>query len=166
MRDLRMVGTKLRQVLLPRESSDATLKALRDWDLWGPLLLCLALSLCLTASAPAGQASLIFASVFVLVWAGAAVVTVNAQLLGGHISFFQSVCVLGYCVFPLVLAAGVTFVVAARPVRLTAVALALVWSTRASVPFMSALVPPARRVLAVYPVLLFYAVIAWMVLVQ
>jgi len=47
--------------------------------------------------APEGQSSLIFASVFVITWCGAAVVTVNAQLLGGTLSFFQSVCVLGTC---------------------------------------------------------------------
>ena len=47
-------------------------------------------------TAPDGQASLVFAAVFFIVWFGAGVVTLNAQLLGGNISFFQSVCVLGY----------------------------------------------------------------------
>lgn len=46
---------------------------------------------------------MVFATVFVIVWVGAAAVTLNAQLLGGSISFFQSVCILGYCVFPLTL---------------------------------------------------------------
>lgn len=48
MRDLRMVGSKLSHVLVPRGSGGAaqedTLRALRDWDLWGPLLLCLVLA--------------------------------------------------------------------------------------------------------------------------
>jgi hypothetical protein len=47
------------------------------------------------------EASAVFSTVFFIVWAGSAVVTVNSQLLGGKISFFQSVCVLGYCIFPL-----------------------------------------------------------------
>lgn len=38
----------------------------------------------MSVSAPAGQVSLVFASVFVLVWAGSAVVTLNAKLLGGN----------------------------------------------------------------------------------
>jgi hypothetical protein len=81
MRDLRMVASKLKHVLVPRGGSqDDTLAALRDWDLWGPLLLCLVLA---SVGASEQQTSLVFASVFVLVWAGAAVVTVNAQLLGG-----------------------------------------------------------------------------------
>ena len=67
--------------------------------------MCLLLSVTLSLTAPGESASLVFAAVFVIVWFGAAVVTVNAQLLGGTISFFQSVCILGYCVFPLTISA-------------------------------------------------------------
>ena len=74
-------------------------------DLWGPLLVCLLLSTILSFTAPSDSTSLVFATVFVIVWAGAVAVTLNAQLLGGSISFFQSVCILGYCVFPLTLSA-------------------------------------------------------------
>lgn len=74
-------------------------------DLWGPLLVCLLLSTLLSVTAPGDSASMVFAAVFVIVWFGAAAVTLNAQLLGGTISFFQSVCILGYCVFPLTLSA-------------------------------------------------------------
>lgn len=45
MRDLRRVGKKLRTVLLPMATEADTLRELRDWDLWGPLLLCLVLSM-------------------------------------------------------------------------------------------------------------------------
>jgi hypothetical protein len=68
------------------------------------------LSTILSATAPGDTASLVFAAVFVIVWFGAAAVTINAQLLGGTISFFQSVCILGYCVFPLTLSAFVCLV--------------------------------------------------------
>ena len=50
-----------------------------------------------------------FGVLFLIMWGGAFVVTINTKLLGGHISFFQCVCVLGYCVFPIVLAAAVIF---------------------------------------------------------
>jgi len=83
MRDLRRVARKLRAVLLPMTAEADTLRELRDWDLWGPLLLCLVLSVITSSGAPDGQKSLVFASVFVIVWVGAAVVTLNAQLLGG-----------------------------------------------------------------------------------
>lgn len=82
-----------------------TLCLVHTGDLWGPLLVCLLLSTILSITAPGDTASMVFAAVFVIVWFGAAAVTVNAQLLGGTISFFQSVCILGYCVFPLTLSA-------------------------------------------------------------
>ncbi|TYZ61539.1 hypothetical protein PybrP1_006863 [[Pythium] brassicae (nom. inval.)] len=170
LRDVRLVAGKLRVVLVPRNTSEETLKALRDWDLWGPLMLCLSLSIMLSMTAPAHQSAMVFTGVFVVVWAGAAVVTINAQLLGSTISFFQSVCVLGYCVFPLNIATLLCMVlgvvVSHVALRLLIVGVGFLWSTRASVVFMSTLVPPKRKALTVYPVLLFYLFISWMVLIQ
>lgn len=45
---------------------------------------------------------------FVIITLGSVVVTVNAKLLGGKVSFFQSLCVLGYCLAPLDIAAFIT----------------------------------------------------------
>ncbi|KAF0705012.1 hypothetical protein AaE_014685 [Aphanomyces astaci] len=190
LRDVRLVGSKLKVVLMPKNTSDETLHALRDWDLWGPLLVCLTLSIMLSISAPTNQSAMVFTGVFVVVWAGAAVVTINAQLLGSTISFFQSICVLGYCVFPLVIATLFTTIfrvvsLGHVTVRLVVVAVGFLWSTRgtstcrvvrplttsvsgglASVVFMSQLVPPKRKALTVYPVLLFYLFIGWMILIS
>eukprot|EP01047_Picozoa_sp_COSAG01_P116065 COSAG01_NODE_44732_length_416_cov_0.671924_1_plen_110_part_01 len=74
---------------------------IKKWDLWGPLVICMLLAILLSIWSPADQAATVFCAVFGIIWVGAAVVTLNAQLLEGRISFFQSVCVLGYCVFPL-----------------------------------------------------------------
>lgn len=46
-------------------------------------MVCLALSVVLSTTAPTDQGALVFAAVFVVVWCGAALVTLNAQLLGG-----------------------------------------------------------------------------------
>jgi hypothetical protein len=43
--------------------------------------------------------------VFTEVALGAIVLTINVVLLGGNIVFFQSLCLIGYCLFPIVLAA-------------------------------------------------------------
>ncbi len=55
--------------------------------------------------------------VFALVSMGAIVLTVNVVLLGGTIGFFQSLCLLGYCLFPLDVAAIVCVTVKLMLVR-------------------------------------------------
>eukprot|EP00298_Acanthocystis_sp_HF-20_P000020 c10017_g1_i1.p1 GENE.c10017_g1_i1~~c10017_g1_i1.p1 ORF type:complete len:186 (+),score=33.37 c10017_g1_i1:51-608(+) len=165
MRDIRMVGTKLKHVMDPRTKNEVK-KQLRDWDLWGPLVLCLCLSIILSSRAPTDQTSLVFAAVFFIVWVGAALVTINAVLLGGNISFFQSVCVLGYCIFPLLVASFVCLFWSNIIFHLIVTLLAFGWSTTASVGFMRTMVPPDREALAVYPVFLFYLFIAWMIIVE
>jgi hypothetical protein len=144
---------------------------LKDWDLWGPLLVCLSLAVLLSFKAPVGQASLVFAAVFTAVWLGSAVVTINAQLLGGTISFFQSVCVLGYCVFPLTVAALVVNLFKtvhlgsiSTLVELAVLIVAFVWATRASSVFIGQYIAASRRVLAVFPVIFFYTFLSWLIL--
>ena len=135
----------------------------------GPLVVCLSLSILLSIRAPTNQASAVFAAVFCSMWIGSAVVTFNAQLLGGTISFFQSVCVLGYCVFPFVLSAcmigllsktwfGVVYL------DLIWIIVGFVWATRSSTVFIGQYVARERRFLAVFPVLFYYTFLGWLVL--
>jgi chemotaxis receptor (MCP) glutamine deamidase CheD len=46
-----------------------------------------------------------------VVWVGAVVVTINAKLLGGNVSFFQNICLLGYCVAPMIAATALCMLV-------------------------------------------------------
>ena len=59
-------------------------EGLRDWDLWGPLVFCLLLSLFLSFRADKEQKELVFSGVFAMVWIGKAVVTMQIKLLGGN----------------------------------------------------------------------------------
>ena len=166
-RDLLMIWVKLTYVMFPRNMIKEKAKQLRDWDLWGPLVLCLALSLCLSFSANTDDGSLVFEIVFVIVWAGAAIVAINGQLLGGNISFFQSVCVLGYCLFPLTLAAFANMMFMQYfPffVRIIVVGVAFVWSSYSSVGFIAEMVVPEKKGLAAFPVFLFYLFLSWFIL--
>jgi len=171
LRDVRQVASKLKVVLLPRDNQDGILEKLKEWDLWGPLMVCLTLSIMLSLTAPDEQRALVFAGVFVIVWCGAAIVTLNAQLLGGTISFFQSVCILGYCVFPLNVACFASMIIkgligSVFLIKLAIVVVGFIWSTRASVVFISQIINSERKALAVYPVFFFYTFISWMVLIQ
>lgn len=195
MRDVRSVTSKLKVVLLPLqksnpleyvyqtvgadENADGTitqgedqkqvLSALRDWDLWGPLIVCLLLSILLSFRAPSSQTSAVFAAVFMSMWFGSVVVTVNAKLLGGTISFFQSICVLGYCVFPFCLSALMILLLEKTPfgrvwIDIIWVAVGFVWATRASTVFIAQFIQKERRFLAVFPVFFYYTLLGWLVL--
>lgn len=93
-----------------------------------------------------------FGVVFLVMWGGAFVVTINTKLLGGKISFFQCVCVLGYCIFPIVLAAIAVYILKKVGVeffllKLAIAGVSLVWSTmgiyhpnKGSVSFMNVII--------------------------
>ncbi|KAK8210163.1 hypothetical protein M8818_003651 [Zalaria obscura] len=132
-------------------------EGLRDWDLWGPLLFCLLLSFLLSRGAQDDQKSLVFSGVFATVWIGEAVVTLQIKLLGGNISFFQAVCIIGYTLFPLVIAALLSALhlpaIARIPVYLVLVA----WSLAAGVSILGGSGVVRNRVgIAVYPLFVFY----------
>eukprot|EP00842_Homolaphlyctis_polyrhiza_P005885 jgi/Hompol1/6298/HPOL_004921-RA len=162
MRDLNNIWTKIRHVLVPAGQADKNL--LRDWDWWGPLLLCLALSVRLSITATPGQAATVFTATFFVIWFGSAVVTLNSKLLGGYISFFQSVCVLGYCTFPLVACSMITWMLP-NFAKFIVVVAAFLWGTFASLNFMGDVNLEKRRILAIYPIFLFYLTIAWLILI-
>ncbi|KAJ3317382.1 Yip1 member 6 [Boothiomyces sp. JEL0866] len=123
MRDVTNIWNKIRHVLDPRQTNKQNL--LRDWDWWGPLLLCLALS----------------------------------------VSFYQSVCVLGYCIFPLVAVSMFTWAIP-YIIKFVCVTVAYVWATYASLNFLTDMNLDNKRLLAIYPIFLFYFMISWLILIS
>ena len=78
---------------------------------------------------------------------------------------------MGYSVFPLLVMAIVLACIgqAWRAViwlRVLLVVPACCWSVWASYGLARGAVPPKRKLLAVYPLFLFYCVLAWMVIIQ
>ncbi|KAE8447748.1 hypothetical protein EG329_010142 [Mollisiaceae sp. DMI_Dod_QoI] len=108
-------------------------EGLRDWDLWGPLVFCLLLSLFLSFRADSAQKSLVFSGVFAMVWIGEAVVTMQIKLLGGNISFAQSVCIIGYTLFPLVIASLLSVFNLPTVARVPVYLFLVLWSLAAGV---------------------------------
>lgn len=161
LRDARGVGRKMLVVVWPSMGND---RELRDWDLWGPLVLCLVLASILAANAQSDQAGLIFSAVFLLVWLGGIVVTLNAKFLGSKLSFFQTICVMGYSTAPICV--GAIFAVFV-PVWLRAIIclVAWGWSCWASLRFFRGTTRPDRELLVLYPVTLFFFFMTWMVVV-
>ncbi|CZT17715.1 probable Yip1 domain protein [Ramularia collo-cygni] len=132
-------------------------EGLRDWDLWGPLLFCLLLSFLLSLNARADQRSLVFSGVFAMIWIGEAVVTLQIKLLGGNISFFQSVCIIGYTLFPMVIASLLSALGIPTIVRIPVYIVLGLWSLAAGVSILGGSGVVKNRVsLAVYPLFVFY----------
>jgi len=170
-RDFKSIAQKTMYVLIPWRCSEKGKNRLKDWDLWGPLLLCLLLATCLAYTAGGntaqGQTALIFAIVFIVIWVGSAVVTVNAVFLGSEqLGFFQSVCVLGYCIAPITIASFVNAFPIPTWVRYLVGGIAFFWAMQAAIGFLLPVIPRGKRVLALYPVLLFYLGLSWLVMAQ
>jgi len=163
-RDLLSIYSKLVQVLYPPSQGR---EVLRDWDLWGPLVLCLTLGILLSINAPPSDSLGVFTGVVVIVSLGSLVVTIQTKLLGGRISFFQGLCVLGYCIAPLNIAALIACFVRKIWIRAPISLAAWAWCIWASKNFLDgSKIEQQRLLLAVYPLLLFYFILAWMILIQ
>ena len=82
-REFFRIFNKTQYSILPRcfPSKDANL---RQWDLWGPLFYTLLLSFFLSKSKDSNEMSKTFVLVFVLMWVGGVVITINTILLGAH----------------------------------------------------------------------------------
>lgn len=115
-------------------------------DLWGPLFICLLLSLyylesknrVLSLTSPISEAPSVFTSVFFIIWLGSFAVTINAQLLNVPVytpiftnsSFFQSMCLLGYCIFPIAICSIFFIFINYFALKLVIVIVAFIWSSK------------------------------------
>ncbi|KZV90854.1 Yip1-domain-containing protein [Exidia glandulosa HHB12029] len=166
LRDLLSIYTKLVQVLYPLRTGEGR-AVLRDWDLWGPLIFCLLLGSLLSINAKGAQGFGIFTGVIVIISVGSVVVTIQTKLLGGRVSFLQGLCVLGYCLAPLDIAAIVATFVPIMWVRLPVTLASWAWCVWAAMNFLDGTkIESQRIVLAVYPLVLFYFILAWMIIIE
>lgn len=162
-RDLSRIVSNLKLVVFPNPFREDPGKALRDWDLWGPFFFIVFLGLTLSWSASVKKSE-VFAVAFALLAAGAVILTLNVLLLGGHIIFFQSLSLLGYCLFPLDVGALLCMLKDNVVVKVVVVCVTLAWSSWAAYPFMSTAVNPRRKALALYPVLLMYVSVGFLII--
>ncbi|XP_043711039.1 protein YIP4b-like [Telopea speciosissima] len=162
-RDLARIVSNLKLVVFPNPFREDPGKALRDWDLWGPFFFIVFLGLILSWSASVKKSE-VFAVAFALLAAGAIILTLNVLLLGGHIIFFQSLSLLGYCLFPLDVGALICMLKDNVIIKVVVVCVTLAWSSWAAYPFMSSAVNPRRKALALYPVFLMYISVGFLII--
>ncbi|PKI62358.1 hypothetical protein CRG98_017164 [Punica granatum] len=162
-RDLSRIVSNLKLVVFPNPYREDPGKALRDWDLWGPFFFIVFLGLTLSWSASVKKSE-VFAVAFAVLAAGAVILTLNVLLLGGQIIFFQSLSLLGYCLFPLDVGAVICLLKDNVILKVIVVCVTLAWSSWAAYPFMSSAVNPRRKALALYPVFLMYVSVGFLII--
>eukprot|EP00892_Ulva_mutabilis_P008909 jgi/Ulvmu1/6390/UM003_0018.1 len=164
-RELAGIWCNIKLVCTPFLKQDDVTAMLQHWDLWGPLIFNLMLACLLSLESADPERT--FSVVFIVVIAGALLLTVNVVLLGGSVSLLQSVSLLGYCVFPLDLAAIGCFLARRnRYAEIVMISLSVLWAMYASVPFLAGTVGEHRRWLAVYPIALMFAILGWLIFIS
>ena len=90
--------------MLPMQAQN-TSDTFKDWDFWGPLFLCLFLGLVLSIGRADTHTGTVFILIFAIVWIGGLIISLNSQFLGAKLSIYQCICILGYCMCAIVVAA-------------------------------------------------------------
>ena len=161
-RNLYLIYTKIKYVVNPFISKDKKKYHIRQWDLWGPLLLNMLLAL--TLSFNTQEKSQMTTLIFIIFWLGGVILYLNANFLGVKASIFQMFCLLGYCLFPLNICAIIITIFDFNDIiRLIIVMMFSFWSIYSSSDYLKAISSQGQRYLVLYPCILFYLYISWFV---
>ncbi|KAK6151452.1 hypothetical protein DH2020_014087 [Rehmannia glutinosa] len=151
-RDLSRIVSNLKLVVFPNPFREDPGKALRDWDLWGPFFFIVFLGLVLSWSASVEKhdcTQVNFAT-------GGGIQKKNGDTKKSEV----------FAVAFALLAAGAVILTLNVLLLLKWFRCcdALAWSTWAAYPFMSTAVNPRRKALALYPVLLMYVSVGFLII--
>ena len=94
-------------------------------------------------------------------------IALNAQLLGGNISFFHCVCTLGYSLFPMNVSAFIGIVLRSQldfVIVSSLIIVSILWSCKSAGMYMEDLMPVDVRGLGLYPVYLFYIFLGFFII--
>lgn len=187
MRDVKSIVVKLKYISIPVSSAAIHKNVLKDWDLWGPLILCTFMALNLHHNETDQSFGPHFAEIFVLLWFGSYIVSLNYKLLSASSkrksleknlymppSIFQLLCVFGYCLAPPAIGIIVLKLVSSffafqlkylfYEKLLIGILLGFIWPTASAVKILARFQEKEKRFLAIYPVALFYFVLSWMII--
>uniref|UniRef100_A0A0N4ZCB4 Protein YIPF n=1 Tax=Parastrongyloides trichosuri TaxID=131310 RepID=A0A0N4ZCB4_PARTI len=165
MRDVNSIVDTFKQVLYPKGDTHEIMK---NWNLWAPLFICVALALLLLGENKGPD----FTQLFILTFFGSWIVTWNIKFLGGKISFFQAICIIGYCLVPQCVAALTFKILTAQLMgkkfmfflRLLITFGCFIWSAICSTHFFVDEKLAAKRLLILYPILLYFMAVSWLVI--
>ena len=162
-RDLSMIFKKLKYVINPFISKEMKYYHIRQWDLWGPFLLNIILACTLALNTK--EKGQITSLIFTIFWLGGVAIYLNNYFLEVKTSIFQIFCLLGYCLFPLNIAAIIVIIIYWSDIfRLIVVGFSFCWSVYSSSDYLKAITTQKnKRYLVLYPCILFYLYISWFI---
>ena len=164
LRDLKSIYYKLKYVINPFSSNTDKKRHINEWDLWGPLIFITFLSC--TLAIKAQEKSKIIVIIFVIYWLGSFLIFLNGNLLDSNIKFFQVICLLGYCLFPLNISA---FILAVSNfyeiIRFFIVIFTCIWSLYSIEGYFKMVSLPEQKNLVFYPAILMFAFISWFIFI-
>ena len=161
-RDVNLIFNKLKYVINPFISKQKKYSQIRQWDLWGPLILNLTLAFTLTLNTK--EKGQITSLIFIIFWLGGSIIYLNNHFLGVKASIFQLFCLLGYCLFPLNIAAIIVTLINLNDIiRLIIVIFFCIWAIYSSGDYLKVITTQEQRYLVLYPCILFYVYISWFV---
>ena len=165
MRDLKLIYYKLKYVLNPFSSPLDKRFHLNNWDLWGPLLFITFLSCILSMSSK--QKSNVMVTVFAIFWIGSFLIYLNANLLDSKIKLFPIICLLGYCLFPLSLAAFILALTNFYDIfKFIIVGIMCFWSLFCVEEYIKSVCEKEQKFLLFYPAALMFIFISWFIFVN
>ena len=161
-RDISLIITKIKYVVNPFIPRDQKNYHIRQWDLWGPLLLNIILAF--TLSLDTKEKGQMITLIFVIFWLGGVILYLNANFLVVKASIFQMLCLLGYCLFPLNLSAIIVTIINFNDIfKLIIVMSTFCWSVYSSSDYLKIISNQEQRYLVLYPCILFYLYISWFI---
>ena len=161
-RDLFMIYLKIKYVVNPFISKEKKYNHIRQWDLWGPLILNITLACTLAINTK--EKGQITTLIFIIFWLGGIAIYLNNYFLGVKASIFQIFCLLGYCLFPLNLSAIIVTIINWNDIfRLIVVGITCFWSIFSSSDYLKVITTQDQRYLVLYPCILFYLFLSWFI---
>jgi hypothetical protein len=164
LRDLQLIYYKLKYVINPFSSYNEKKININQWDLWGPLIFITFLSCTLAIKSQEKSKTIVI--IFLIFWVGSLLIFLNGNLLDSKIKLFPVISLLGYCIFPLNIAA---FILAISNfyeiIRFFIALFACIWSLYSVEGYFRTVSSLDQKYLVFYPAILMYAFISWLIFV-
>ena len=164
-RDLKLIYYKLKYILNPFSSPEEKKYHIQMWDLWGPLIFITLLSCTLCLSSKDKQNVMV--SLFSIFWIGGLLIYVNGTLLDSKIKVFPMLCLLGYCLFPLNLAAFILAMINMYDIiKILIVGIMCFWSLFCVEGYIKCACEKEQKFLVFYPAILMFVFLSWFIFVN